>query len=245
MTTCTPLVVGGDVIGSVLAIHELPMTDTDERTIRDAIVQVAPVIGNMRSRDTSAKLRAALRNRSDLPDAAASGEAIRRMIAQTSRTMAPLAAIRWEIDQFDQLATRFGPGRADEIFATVGAALRGSVRISDFVGCFGTNGFVVLLPDTDSAVTGPLVEKTRAMISAIELADFAQVITASAAIAVFPEHILDADSLIAALDTTLTRARAGGGNRIEVFRPPVVAAPVRVAPAAANATKKRAVRTVV
>ena len=119
LTTCTPLVVGGDVIGSVLAIHELPMSDADERTIRDAIVQVAPVIGNMRSRDTSARLRAAL-HRSDLPDARTSAETIRRMLAQTTRTMAPLTAVQWEIEDSTSSArasapvgpTRFSPPSA-------------------------------------------------------------------------------------------------------------------------------------
>ena len=159
------------------------------------------------------------------------------MIAQTTRTMAPLAAVRWEIDQFEQLCTRFGPGRGDEIFAAVGAALSASVRISDFVGCYGTNGFIVLLPDTDSTVTRSLVEKIHAMISAIEIPDFDHVITASAGIAVFPEHVLDADSLVRALDVTLTRARNAGGNRIEMFSAPAAAT------APANATSKRDVRT--
>ncbi len=225
------------MIGSVLAVHELPMSDADERTIRDAIVQVAPVIGNMRSRDTSAKLRAAL-HRSDLPDARTSAETIRRMLAQTTRTMAPLAAVQWEIDKFDQLGTRFGPGRGDEIFAAVGATLSASIRISDFAGCYGTNGFVVLLPDTDSAAARPVVEKIQALISAIQIPDFDHAITASAAIAVFPEHVLDSESLERALDRSLRKARAAGGDRIEEFSEPAVRAA-----SSSNGTKKNAVRT--
>jgi len=69
----------------------------------------------------------------------------------------------------DQICDRFGPGRGDEILAAVGAALTSSVRISDFVGCYDKFGFVVLLPDTDSAATRPLADKIQAMISAIQI----------------------------------------------------------------------------
>ena len=48
-TTCTPLVVGGEVIGSVLANHQHGLSDNDQRAIREAVTQAAPVIGNLRN----------------------------------------------------------------------------------------------------------------------------------------------------------------------------------------------------
>jgi hypothetical protein len=63
------------------------------------------------------------------------------------------------------------------------------------------------------------------------------VITASAGIAVFPEHVLDADSLVRALDVALTRARNAGGNRVEIFSAPAAGT------APSNVTRKRDVRT--
>ena len=103
-----------------------------------------------------------------------------------------------------------------------------SIRISDFAGCYGTNGFVVLLPDTDSAAARPVVEKIQALISAIQIPDFDHAITASAAIAVFPEHVLDSESLERALDQSVRKARAAGGDRIEEFSEPAVRAPLVV-----------------
>jgi hypothetical protein len=41
-TTCTPLIVGGEVIGSVLADHAHPHDELEKRAIREAVTQAAP-----------------------------------------------------------------------------------------------------------------------------------------------------------------------------------------------------------
>ena len=48
-TTCEPLLVGGDVIGSVLVTHARPLTDGTADRIKTTVIQAAPVLANLRN----------------------------------------------------------------------------------------------------------------------------------------------------------------------------------------------------
>ena len=48
-TICTPLIVGGEVIGVVLINHHAPDRRNGSAAIREAVSQAAPVIGNLRT----------------------------------------------------------------------------------------------------------------------------------------------------------------------------------------------------
>jgi hypothetical protein len=44
-TTCTPLLVGGEVIGAVLATHDAAFDEDSQRRLRESVRQAAPVFG--------------------------------------------------------------------------------------------------------------------------------------------------------------------------------------------------------
>jgi hypothetical protein len=48
-TICEPLLVGGEVIGSVLVLHPDPLSAAGRRAITDSVVQAAPVLANLRN----------------------------------------------------------------------------------------------------------------------------------------------------------------------------------------------------
>jgi diguanylate cyclase (GGDEF)-like protein len=216
MTTCTPLTVGGEVIGSVLAQHEIVLTETNQRAIRDAVTLAAPVIGNLRNL-AIAELRAATDSLTGLPNRRAIADTIRRMVAQTTRTMRPLAALMCDLDHFKQINDQYGHGRGDDVLAAVGAALSSSIRVSDFAGRFGGEEFLVLLPDTDSVGAIALAEKIRSAVAAIQVPTIERTITLSVGIAVLPDHALDADALQRAADRALYTAKNSGRDKVEVF----------------------------
>jgi diguanylate cyclase (GGDEF)-like protein len=215
-TTCTPLIVGGEVIGSVLAAHDAPLDDTAERSIHEAVTQAAPVMGNLRNL-AIAELRAATDSLTGLPNRRALQDTIRRMIAQTTRTMSPMAALMCDLDHFKQVNDRYGHGRGDDVLAAVGAALAESIRGSDFAGRYGGEEFLLLLPDTDAVGATALAEKVRAAVAAIRVPEVDRVVTISVGIATLPQHALDAESLERAADRALYTAKSNGRDRIEIF----------------------------
>ena len=90
-TTCEPLLVSGQVIGSVLVDH--PAGTEVGAPIRESVMQAAPVLANLRNL-AIAEIRAATDALTGLPNNRAVQDTLRRMVAQASRTVSPLSAAR-------------------------------------------------------------------------------------------------------------------------------------------------------
>jgi diguanylate cyclase (GGDEF)-like protein len=213
-TTCKPLVVGGEVIGSVLLEHPEPLIQNQAAAVGDSISQAAPVLANLRDL-ALAEFRASTDGLTALPNQRAVKETVKRMAAQTSRALAPLSAIMLDLDHFKQINDSYGHGRGDDVLAAVGAVLQDTVRASDFVGRNGGEEFIVLLPGTDTEAATTVAEKIRAAIAAISVSGVERHITASLGIASIPEHAADGDEVVRCADRALYLAKNNGRNRVE------------------------------
>jgi diguanylate cyclase (GGDEF)-like protein len=214
-TTCAPLLVGGEVIGSVLTETADSLDEQVERLIRDAVSLAAPVLGNLRNL-AIAELRAATDSLTGLPNRRALHDHVRRLVANASRNLAPLSALMCDLDHFKQMNDQFGHGGGDEILAAVGALMPSSLRASDFAGRYGGEEFLILLPGTDSEGARAIAEKVRQAVGHIHVPAVERRVTMSIGIATFPTHAADADSLERAADRALYAAKAAGRDRVEV-----------------------------
>ena len=215
-TTCTPLLVSGEVIGSVLAEHEGVLAGNEARSIREAVLQSAPILGNLRNL-AIAEIRAATDSLTGLPNRRALDDTIKRMVAQTSRALAPMATLMCDLDHFKEINDRFGHGRGDDVLAGVGAALTHSLRAGDFAGRYGGEEFLILLPATGVEGAVEAAERIRAAVAAIRVPAVDRHISLSVGIAVIPDHAVDAQSLERASDRALYTAKKAGRDRAEVF----------------------------
>jgi diguanylate cyclase (GGDEF)-like protein len=216
MTTCWPLLVSGEVTGSVLIDHDRRLSDDHSMRVRDSVAQAAPVLANLRNL-AIAELRAATDSLTGLPNARAVQDTLKRLVAQASRMVWPLSAVLLDLDHFKEVNDTYGHGRGDEVLAAVGIALATIVRESDFVGRYGGEEFVMLPPDTGREAAVGVCERVRTAISDIGLLDGERIVSASFGVAVFPEDAPDAARLIRNADRALYRAKANGRNRVEVF----------------------------
>jgi diguanylate cyclase (GGDEF)-like protein len=215
---CDPLLVSGEVIGSVLVTTPDATGPEDDLRLRDSVVQAAPVLANLRNL-AIAELRAATDALTGLPNSRAVRDSVKRMAALSGRTAEPLAALMLDLDHFKQINDTFGHGRGDDVLAAVGAVLREELRESDFVGRLGGEEFVVLLPATgrDGAVAA--AEKIRLAIAALAVPGVTREVTISIGVATIPEHAGDGDGLLRSADRALYAAKEGGRNRVEVAVP--------------------------
>jgi diguanylate cyclase (GGDEF)-like protein len=213
-SSCEPLLVGGEVIGAVLTNQQLEPNERHRRYLREAVGQAAPVLANLRNL-AIAQLRASTDALTGLPNQRAVQDTLKRMVAQASRTMSPLAALLLDLDHFKQINDVYGHDRGDEVLAAVGVALRNVVRDSDFVGRYGGEEFLVLLPATDQAGAVQLGQAMRASIAAITLPGFDHAITASLGVALLPEDGGDAVTLFRSADRALYAAKRNGRDRLE------------------------------
>jgi diguanylate cyclase (GGDEF)-like protein len=220
---CNPLLVGGEVIGSVLVTRPAPLTASDDHRLQDTVIQAAPVLANLRNL-AIAELRAATDGLTGLPNSRTVRDTVKRMAAQAGRTSEPLAAALLDLDHFKQVNDTYGHGRGDDVLAAVGAVLREQLRASDFVGRMGGEEFVMLLPATSRAGAVEASEKIRAAVAELVVPGIDRQITVSIGIALIPDHAGDADGVLREADRALYAAKEAGRNRVEVAVPSEAAA---------------------
>ncbi len=214
-STCEPLLVGGEVIGSVLVSHQQLLDGHQDGLIKNSVSQAAPVLANLRNL-ALAEFRANNDSLTGLPNKRATDETLKRMVAQANRSITPLAAAILDLDNFKQINDRFGHGKGDEVLAAVGAALKSCLRASDFAGRFGGEEFLILLPETTIEGAVQVAEKIRAVIGSITVTGVEREITASLGIAGLIETAGGATGLLREADRALYAAKAAGRNRTVV-----------------------------
>ena len=184
--------------------------------MKDSVTQAAPVLANLRNL-AIAQFRAATDSLTGLPNARAVQDTLKLLVAQASRMLWPLGAVLLDLDHFKDINDTFGHGIGDEVLAAVGVALQSTVRESDFVGRYGGEEFIMLLPDADRETTLKVAERVRTAIANINVVGGDSAVTASFGVAVFPEDAPDVARLVRNADRALYRAKANGRNRVEVF----------------------------
>lgn len=214
-STCEPLLVGGEVIGSVLVSHQRPLDEDADARIKNTVAQAAPVLANLRNL-ALAEFRANNDSLTGLPNKRATDDTLKRMVAQANRSITPLAALMLDLDHFKAINDRFGHGKGDEVLAAVGAVLQSSLRASDFAGRFGGEEFLVLLPETSVEGAQQVAEKIRSVVALITVPGVERDITASLGVADLLEHGGGATALLREADRALYAAKAAGRNRVAV-----------------------------
>jgi diguanylate cyclase (GGDEF)-like protein len=214
-STCRPLLVSGEVIGSVLVEHSVSADDYRHRRLEESVRLAAPVLANLRNL-AIAEQRAATDSLTGLPNKRSLDDTFRRMVAQAGRTAAPLALVIMDLDNFKQVNDTYGHGRGDDVLAAVAATMSETLRASDFVGRYGGEEFLLLLPATDLEGGLRAAEKLRLAISELEVPGVHRELTASFGVAVLPDHAGDGDQLLRLADRALYAAKRAGRNRVEV-----------------------------
>ena len=222
--TCDPLLVGGQVIGSVLVEHARPLSPQEDQRIRESVGQAAPVLANLRNLEL-AETRAATDALTGLANTRAAHDTLKRMVAQASRTITPLAALLIDLDHFKQVNDSYGHARGDEVLAAAAEAMRAAVRESDFLGRFGGEEFLVLLPNTDRDGAARVAEAIRVAVASVTVPRVDRDITTCVGVAVLPNDAGDAETLLRCADRALYMAKANGRNRVEVSEPRAPAPP--------------------
>ena len=226
-SSCVPLTVGGEVIGSVLLNRATPYAEAEEQRIRDSVSQAAPVLANLRNLAV-AEIRAATDGLTGLPNKRAVTDALKRTFAQATTTKAPMALLLIDLDHFKQINDQHGHGVGDQVLANVGATLRASLRSGDFAGRNGGEEFAVLLPETEISSGLEIAERIRAAIAEISLPGSDVTVSASIGVAGFPDHASTLERLERLADAALYVAKRQGRNRVE--RADLAAVPDHPAP---------------
>ena len=213
-STCTPLTVGGEVIGAVLVNPPYSPTAEQGERVSTSVAQAAPILANLRNL-AIAEIRAATDSLTGLPNKRAVYDTLKRTLAQASRSLTPFALLLIDLDHFKEINDRLGHPVGDQALADVAAALTSTMRDSDFAGRNGGEEFAVILPGTDLEGALQAAENIRLAVAGVDLPGDA-ILTASVGVALYPQHATTTDRLERLADAALYVAKRSGRNRVEL-----------------------------
>ncbi len=133
---------------------------------------------------------------------------------RANRIKSPFGVILLDIDFFKNINDTYGHNVGDSVLKEISNLLKQNIRVSDTLGRWGGEEFLIIVPQGDKQKEQILAKKLRL---SIEKYSFITVknITASFGVATYQEGD-NIDSLIKRADDALYKAKENGRNKVEV-----------------------------
>ncbi len=145
-------------------------------------------------------------------------ETLAREIERASRYDLAFTLLMMDLDRFKAVNDRLGHPRGDQALQMVADVLRDCARASDFVGRYGGEEFVMILPGTTVQQALSLATRITEGVRGVVLAvDDPPRLSISIGMAEYPACGRDRESLIAAADAALLFAKRSGRDMIADF----------------------------
>jgi diguanylate cyclase (GGDEF)-like protein len=152
----------------------------------------------------------------------------RNELARAAQLSSTAGVLMIDLDHFKAIDDGNGHLAGDEVLRAIAAAIQSAVRGGDYVGRFGGDEFVVLLPGATSAEIVSIADRIRAAIARIEVPvpvirpgkpEVIDGLTASIGAAVYPETATEYTILLQAADDAVFAAKAAGRDRVVLAGP--------------------------
>lgn len=135
-------------------------------------------------------------------------------MGRSRRYQKDLAIIMIDIDHFKKVNDTYGHQTGDEVLRKVSQTMKHHLREIDFIGRYGGEEFLIILPETGLDDAYWVAERIRQQIEMLEFKHSGLNVTISGGVAQFNHQESDLELLIRA-DTLLYKAKGDGRNRIE------------------------------
>jgi len=132
-------------------------------------------------------------------------------LARAGRQGSEVSVALFDVDGFAAVNETAGRDAGDDVLRAVAAVLAGSVRLVDTVARFGGDEFLLVAPGSAGAMVAQRVVDGAAGIRTSD----GSAVSVTAGVATFPSDGTDAESVIAAAQAALERARAEGRGGVE------------------------------
>jgi len=145
------------------------------------------------------------------------------MIVQARRRGAQLGVLFVDLDEFKLVNDSLGHGAGDELLKDIARRLQATVRSGDTVARIAGDEFAIVLaditrPEDAAVVAQKLIE---ALVGPVDVRGHEVFVTASIGIALFPTDGNDAETLLAAADAAMYRAKQAGRNSFQFYTPEI------------------------
>ena len=138
------------------------------------------------------------------------------LIAGAHRHGTPLAVAMLDIDHFKRVNDTWGHDAGDEVLARIGQLLKTGFRSSDVVARFGGEEFCVIAPGLAPQEAFALFDAFRIRLAKETFEFCGETVSITISIGVSTAVVDNIDTMIAAADTQLYRAKQEGRNQVQV-----------------------------
>ena len=145
-------------------------------------------------------------------------EQLNREFHRASRDGEALAVTVADLDHFKEVNDRHGHVIGDAVLRAASDRMRSVLRSYDFIGRYGGEEFLIILPACEPGLALSIAERARRAMGAMPLAvDGKDIhVTVSLGVACTSKATSDPAALIHAADQALYRAKAAGRDRVEI-----------------------------
>ncbi|WP_018412700.1 GGDEF domain-containing protein [Methyloversatilis thermotolerans] len=149
----------------------------------------------------------------------AAEDRLRHECAIAQRLRLPFSLCLIDVDHFKKVNDRYGHPHGDEVLRQVASLIADAARSTDYIGRWGGEEFIALLPNTDQGGAHAIAERIRRRVENGDW-DRPEALTVSVGLSTFTARQPGAEHLIGLADAALYRAKAAGRNRIEAAATP-------------------------
>lgn len=149
-------------------------------------------------------------------------EMLEHEIAVSRRSNSPLSVLMIDLDFFKRINDEHGHATGDKVLTLAASTLRQGIRETDYIGRFGGEEFVAVLPACDEKTAIEVAERCRSMLDALVIKTENTHVPVSASFGVSTatcDAARDSGLLLNTADQALYQAKHAGRNRV-MFNPP-------------------------
>jgi two-component system cell cycle response regulator len=137
------------------------------------------------------------------------------LISGARRHGRPLSVAMIDVDRFKSFNDNYGHAVGDRVLQAVAAALHDRMRAEDYLGRWGGEEFLALLPDTDEDAAGPIAERLRSTVDAVRVPTSGEMLAVTVSLGWATWELdEDVDSLVHRADEALYAAKEAGRDRV-------------------------------
>lgn len=207
---CFPLVIGNRIIG-VLDVESFEIdgfTQDNIDMLSGLSAQIAIALENSRLFEEAKKL-SLTDPLTSLPNRRSFEIFLNAEIRRASRYRRTFSLLMIDYDNFKNYNDAYGHIAGDDILTTFSLLLKETIRDVDFLGRYGGDEFIAVLPETDRTFALEVAERMR---KKIQHQRITPAITLSIGIASFPSDSDNQEMLIQLADQACYEAKQLGGN---------------------------------
>lgn len=141
-------------------------------------------------------------------------ELLEKKLEEIKNTKEELCIMMLDIDHFKLVNDTFGHQAGDRVLVKVAELIKENTGISDYIGRYGGEEFIVILPNTDIEKAAMIAERIRGSVQSYDFSLNNKQITISIGVVQYKDEV--SHLLVNKADMLLYQAKSSGRNRVKI-----------------------------